>query len=731
MAKSVKLRAVEARHKDVGRGRIRMTDDAMRQIGVTPGDIVEIFSENSGRSTSAVVWMAFKEDQDQQLVRIDGISRGNLKIRTSDMVIIRKADVKIAERVTLAPLDELTFDSTLTQFVKQKLLGYPVTAEDQVLIQLLGQGLRFIIQKTAPSDKIVLITDTTQLKIVEKAVMDERSDKINYEDIGGLDDAIQRIREMIELPLRHPELFKKLGISPPKGVLLHGPPGCGKTMIAKAVAGETNANFTSIAGPEIMSKFYGESEARLREIFNEAKNNAPSIIFIDEIDAIAPKREDVSGEVERRVVAQILALMDGLAGRGHVIVVGATNRANALDPALRRPGRFDREIHISVPTAKERLEILQIHTRTMPGIEDIDLAKIAEITHGFVGADLAALAREAAMKTLREYLPQLLIDEETISPKVLANLKVTMNHFMEALKEIQPSAIREVFLETPDVKWEDIGGLEEAKTELIESVEWPIKKRENLRRIGVEPPRGVLLFGPPGTGKTLMAKAVASKSEANFISVKGPELVSKWVGESEKAIRETFRKARMASPTVVFFDEIESIASSRSGSDTTLSNQRMISQLLTEMDGMEPLQNIVVIAATNRPDLVDRALLRPGRFDRIVYIKAPDRASRLEIFQIHSSKMPLAEDVNLEMLADMTHNYVGSDIALICREAGMLALREDPDINKVSMRHFKTSLDKIHAAVDEKVLEFYEQLYKEFKKKGTVYSETKIDTFYG
>ncbi|MHA2295201.1 MAG: CDC48 family AAA ATPase [Candidatus Hodarchaeales archaeon] len=727
------MRAIEARHKDVGRGRIRMTDDSMRLIGVTPGDIVEMHSDQSGRSTAAVVWMAFKEDQDQKVVRIDGITRGNLKIRTNDTVTVKKADIKIAESVILAPLDDIwSKDNTLTQFVKQKLLGYPVTSKDSILIQLLGQGLHFVIQKTSPPDKIVLITDTTRLKIVEKTVIDEAlGDKINYEDIGGLDDAIQRIREMIELPLRHPELFKKLGISPPKGVLLHGPPGCGKTMIAKAVAGETDANFISIAGPEVMSKFYGESEARLREIFNEAKDKSPSIIFIDEIDAIAPKREEVTGEVERRVVAQILALMDGLSGRGNVIVVGATNRANALDPALRRPGRFDREIHISVPTAKERLEILQIHTRTMPGIDEIELSTIADITHGFVGADLAALAREAAMKTLREFLPQLLVDEETISPRVLAQLKLSMKHFMEALKEIQPSAIREVFLETPDVKWEDIGGLEEAKIELIESVEWPIKKRENLNRLGIEPPRGVLLFGPPGTGKTLMAKAVANKSEANFISIKGPELVSKWVGESEKAIREVFRKARMASPTVIFFDEIESIASSRSSLDTSLSNQRMISQLLTEMDGIEPLQNIVIIAATNRPDLLDRALIRPGRFDRIVYFRAPDETSRLEIFKIHANQMPLAEDVDLHLLASTSSGYVGSDIALICREAGMIALREDPDIKEITMKHFSVAMEKIHAAVDAKLLDFYDQLYKEFKKKGSVYTETKIDTFYG
>jgi len=1238
-SRTIKLRAIEARLKDVGRGRIRMADEAMKQIGVTPGDIVEIQDVTKGRRTAAVVWMAFKDDQDQKIVRIDGITRGNLKIRTNDMVLLRKADFKIAESVILAPLVELSIDSTLIKFIKQKLLGYPVTGGDQVRVQWIGQGLHYVVQRTTPEKSIVIVTDTTHLKIMEKAVLDDRKGKINYEDIGGLDDAIQRIREMIELPLRHPELFKRLGISPPKGVLLHGPPGCGKTMIAKAVAGETDANFISIAGPEIMSKFYGEcvvgdslvitngtglnsiseavrsnnvhfttglnfktgeigllpvktifdkgvqdtlniqtphgcieltpssrllvlcdgvptwifadelsvgdqiaaareinirntkiplllsylpdktliggdlvkklfnqasgyrknniiaeklgidqrkyerlkyggrkvpakylkvlfslfpekeqsqlfltkerkvplymtadlmyiigilsgdghlryshvagtvtqvilttkdkairkryakavestfnillksnpeyeesvyfdsrpigdlinnlgvpysqksstvkvpayvlmlpddmlgaylqglfdadggiqftsksskkgraiqisyyskskklvegirlcilrfgvlstwgsqtkdgiwrisitdinsldrfrkyigfthekksrilnqesetayvspnydripvsrwiyeigkelgitqrellqnginpavkgltpeqlqkaseilsnkgtssanldrikklldmkiiwtpirkiekgkakvydfevpedhnfvanglivhnSEARLRDMFTEAKKSSPSIIFIDEIDAIAPKREEVTGEVERRVVAQILSLMDGLEGRGNVIVVGATNRANALDPALRRPGRFDREISITVPSAKERLEILQIHTRTMPGIDKVDLKKISEITHGFVGADLAALAREAAMKTLREFLPQILMPETaSISPRLLSSLKVTMEHFMEALKEVQPSAIREVFIETPDVKWSDIGGLDEAKRELIESVEWPIKERENLKRLGIIPPRGILLFGPPGTGKTLLAKAVANKCEANFISVKGPELVSKWVGESEKAIRETFKKARMASPAIIFFDEIESIASNRSSTDTTMSNQRIISQLLTELDGMEPLQNIVIVAATNRPDLIDRALLRPGRFDRIVFIKAPDEKSRLKIFRIHSKEMPLADDVDFERLAKITENYVGSDIALICREAGMLALRDDPAIKSISMKYFTAALEKIHATVDDRLLAFYEQLHKEFKKKGSIHADTKIDTFYG
>ncbi|MFW9929033.1 MAG: CDC48 family AAA ATPase, partial [Candidatus Thorarchaeota archaeon] len=555
MLKEILLKIAESRQRDVGHGRIRMNNINMRAIDVSPGDIVELTSK-SGK-TGVTVFLAYKEDQNTEIIRIDGITRRNLGVKLGDIVKVCKADVKIAESVKISPLDEITLDSTLKQFIKQKLRGYPVTNGDLVLIQLLGQALRFVADTTVPGpNEICLITDTTSLRIEEKAIRSKDADsRINYEDIGGLDDAIKRIREMVELPLRHPELFRILGISPPKGVLLYGPPGTGKTLIAKAVANESEANFIHIQGPEIMSKFYGESEAKLREIFKEAEENSPSIIFIDEIDAVAPKREEVTGEVERRVVAQILALMDGLEGRGEVIVIGASNRPNALDPALRRPGRFDREINIKVPNQKERLEILQIHTRRMPGIENVNLDELARITHGFVGADLAALGREAAMWSLREVLPLINYSEESIPGEVLEKLKVTERHFTEALKEIQPSAIREVFIETPDVKWTDIGGLEEIKQRLIEAIEWPLKKRENLQKLGIFPPKGILLYGAPGTGKTMLARAIATESESNFIAIKGPELLSKWVGESEKNIREIFQKARMASPVIIFFDE--------------------------------------------------------------------------------------------------------------------------------------------------------------------------------
>ncbi|MEX2701600.1 MAG: CDC48 family AAA ATPase, partial [Candidatus Baldrarchaeota archaeon] len=539
---------------------------------------------------------------------------------------------------------------------------------------------------------------------------------ITYEDIGGLHEAIQRIREMVELPLKHPELFQRLGIDPPKGVLLFGPPGCGKTLLAKAVANESDAYFIAINGPEIMGKFYGESEHRLRQVFDDAEKNAPSIIFIDEIDAIAPKREEVTGEVERRVVAQLLALMDGLKARGQVIVIGATNRPNALDPALRRPGRFDREIEIGVPDRDGRREILQIHTRGMPLAEDVNLDRVADMTHGFVGADLAALCREAAMKALRRYLPEIDLDEEVIPPHVLEKIKITMKDFLDALKEIQPSAIREVLVEVPNVHWDDVGGLEEVKRELKEAVEWPLKHPKVFKRMGVDPPKGILLYGPPGTGKTLLAKAIATESEANFISVKGPELMSKWVGESEKAVREIFRKARMVSPTIIFFDEIDSLAPRRGFTSETQVTERVVSQLLTELDGLEPLREIIVIAATSRPDMLDPALLRPGRFDRLIYVPPPDKKARLEILKIHTRKMPIADDVDLLKLAEATNGFVGADLAALCREAAMLALREDIEAKVVKWEHFEKALQKIHPTVTPEAIRWYERLKEQFKR---------------
>jgi transitional endoplasmic reticulum ATPase len=547
--------------------------------------------------------------------------------------------------------------------------------------------------------------------------------RTTYEDIGGLHEEIQRVREMVELPLRHPELFQRLGIEPPKGVLLHGPPGCGKTLLARAVANESEANFFSINGPEIMSKFYGESEARLREIFQQAQQNAPSIIFIDELDAIAPKREEVTGEVERRVVAQLLALMDGLSGRGNVIVIGATNRPGALDPALRRPGRFDREIEIGVPDKQGRYEILQIHTRGMPLAEDVDLKKLSEMTHGYTGADLSALSRETAMKALRRYLPQINLEEERIPPSVLEKMDVRMQDFMEAYKEVTPTAMREVYIEVPTVHWDDIGGLEDVKQELKEAVEWPIKNPEMFTRLGIRPPKGILLYGPPGCGKTLLARAVATESEANYITIKGPEVFSKWVGESEKAIREVFRKARMAAPSVIFFDEMDSLVPRRGlGFADSGVSERVISQLLTEMDGIVSLEDIVVIAATNRPDMVDPAILRPGRFDRLIYVREPDEKSRMQIFKIYTKNVPLAKDVNLQQLVTMAKNYSGADIEALCREAAMHALRSDVNAKEVTMLNFQEALKSTMPSVTPDMEKWYKsfmQLVRQVQKPAT------------
>jgi transitional endoplasmic reticulum ATPase len=546
--------------------------------------------------------------------------------------------------------------------------------------------------------------------------------RTTYEDIGGLHEEIQRIREMVELPLRHPELFQRLGIEPPKGVLLHGPPGCGKTLLARAVANESEANFYSINGPEIMSKFYGESEARLREMFQQAQKNAPSIIFIDELDAIAPKREEVTGEVERRVVAQLLALMDGLSGRGYLIVIGATNRPEALDPALRRPGRFDREIEIGVPDQKGRFEVLQIHTRGMPLKEDVDLEKLAHMSHGYTGADLSALGRETAMKALRRYLPEINLDEERIPPNVLEKMEVRMEDFLNAFREITPTAMREVYIEVPTVQWTDIGGLDDLKQELREAVEWPLKTPEVFTRLGIRPPKGIMLYGPPGCGKTLLARAVATESEANFITIKGPEVFSKWVGESEKAIREVFRKARMASPTVIFFDEFDSLVPGRGmGYADSGVTERVISQILTEMDGLISLEDVVIIAATNRPDIIDPAILRPGRFDRLIYVPEPEQDSRLAIFKIYTRDMPLAKDVDLNQLSNLTKKYSGADIEAICREAGLNALRRDIKSKEVIAADFKKAIEKIGPSIMPNMEAWYRNFMKNVRqlKKST------------
>jgi transitional endoplasmic reticulum ATPase len=592
----------------------------------------------------------------------------------------------------------------------------------------MGRKIDLVVTSTTPTAEAVIVTDQTEVTVGEQVKEAPRAiPRIAYEDIGGLRPVIQKVREMIELPLRHPELFERLGVEAPKGVLLHGPPGTGKTLLAKAVASETNANFYSIGGPEIMSKFYGESEERLREIFKEAQENAPSIIFIDEIDSIAPKREEVTGEVEKRVVSQLLSVMDGLQSRGKVVVIGATNRINSIDPALRRPGRFDREIEIGVPDRGGRLEVLQIHTRGMPLAEDVDLKKLADVTHGFVGADLEALAKEAAIRALRRILPEINLEAENIPVEVLNKIIVRMSDFQEALKEVEPSAMREVLVEVPDIKWEDIGGLEGVKEELREAIEWPLKYPELFAQMNAVPPKGLLLYGPPGTGKTLLAKAAANESEANFISVKGPELLNKFVGESEKAVREIFRKARQASPCIIFFDEVDSVAPVR-GSSAGDSNvtERVISQFLTEMDGLEELRNVVIIAATNRPDIVDPALLRPGRFDRMLLVPPPDLEARKQIFRIHTKKTPLAEDVKLDELARKTEGYTGADIASICNTAVMLSIKEhigkakDPEDAKkrakglkVAKRHFDEAMQKVKP-ISSQELRMYERFSQQF-----------------
>jgi transitional endoplasmic reticulum ATPase len=564
----------------------------------------------------------------------------------------------------------------------------------------------------------VKVTAETRLTILNEPAPEAKGlPRTTYEDIGGLHEEIQRVREMVELPLRHPELFQRLGIEPPKGVLLHGPPGCGKTLLARAVANESEANFYSINGPEIMSKFYGESEARLREIFQQAQQNAPSIIFIDELDAIAPKREEVTGEVERRVVAQLLALMDGLSGRGNVIVIGATNRPSALDPALRRPGRFDREIEIGVPDKQGRHEVLQIHTRGMPLAEDVDLKKLAEMTHGYTGADVAALGRETAMKALRRYLPQINLEEERVPPSVLEKMEVKMDDFVNAYKEVTPTAMREVYIEVSTVHWDDVGGLDDVKQHLKEAVEWPLKNPEIFSRLGIKPPKGILLYGPPGCGKTLLARAVATESEANFISIKGPEVFSKWVGESEKAIREVFRKARMAAPAVIFFDEMDSLTPRRGlGFSDSGVSERVISQLLTEMDGIVTLQDIVVIAATNRPDMVDPAVLRPGRFDRLIYVPEPDEKSRLQIFKIYTKDMPLTKDVDVNQLSIMAKYYSGADIESLCREAAMHALRRDVKAREVTMKDFQDAMKELGPSVTPDMEKWYKSFIQQVRQ---------------
>ena len=797
--KSIKLRVAEASQDDAYKGIARIDYDTMKSLSLKRGDVILV---KGGNETVAIVDRAYPADAGEGIVRIDGIIRKNAKTGVGEMVEIKKAEIKEAKKISIAPVQKNIVVHRDPEIFRRGLLGRAAVKGDIVVLggtqrrrdlmseemgefgdifgDILGsfganfggmgfgglQQIKFLVVNTNPNAPIV-ITENTDISVSAKAVetIEEKFIDVTYEDIGGLGNEMKKIREMIELPLKHPEIFERLGVEPPKGVLLHGPPGTGKTLLAKAVANESEANFILLNGPEIMSKFYGESEKKVRDIFNEAEKTAPAIIFIDEIDAIAPKREDVQGEVERRVVSQLLTMMDGLKTRGKVVVIGATNRPNSLDPALRRPGRFDREVEINVPDKDGRLQILKVHTRNMPLTKDVKLEQLAAITHGFVGADLAALTKEAAMSVLRRVFPELeMKEDEPIPAESLEKLKVTEKDFQEALKIVRPSAMREVLVETPNISWKDVGGLDGVKQELKEAVEWPMQHPESFKRLGIRPPRGILLYGPPGTGKTLLAKAVAKESEANFIQVKGPSLLSMWVGESEKGIRKIFERARQVAPCVIFFDEIDALASKRGADTGTKVTERVLNQLLAEMDGLEELKDITVVAATNRPDMLDAALLRPGRFDRILLVPGPSKEGRLEILKIHTKNMPISlskeqvkeienkfksEKVNilskmagdetfkqedldkqkenkidfkdltdkdklLYWVAELTDGYVGADIENLVREAAMLVLREDINSKTVSKKYFEEAMKKVKPSVTKSTMELYNKIEENY-----------------
>ena len=751
MTKEVRLKVMEALQEEAYKGIVRIDSETMKEIGVRAGDIVEI---EGGRKTVGIVDRAYPTDVGESIIRMDGILRRNAKTGISEIVTVRKVDVKEAKAITIAPSQKGVMIQAHPDLFKRVLLGRALVKGDIVVLggakrrrktmtespffddifsvleeNFMGSfgfgSLKFIVAEANPKQAVV-ITEATLIKVSQKAmdVVEERIPEVAYEDLGGLDDEIKKIREMVELPLRHPEIFERLGIEPPKGVLLHGPPGSGKTLLAKAVANETESNFILVNGPEIMNKFVGEAEKRIRDIFEEAEKAAPSIIFIDEIDAIAPKREESYSEVERRVVAQLLTAMDGLKSRGKVIIIGATNRVNAIDPALRRPGRFDREINIGVPDQKGREAILNIHTRNMPLAEDVKIKNLAKITYGFVGADLSALTKEAAMNVVRKLLPTLKLKEDSAIPlAILEKLLIADEDFKYSLKVVRPSALREVQIEKPNTTWEDVGGMDEIKQELKEAVEWPLKHPKAFERLGVRPPRGILLYGPPGTGKTLLAKAIANESDANFILVKGPELISKWVGESEKGIRKIFEKARQASPTIVFFDEMDALAGRRGLDQGTKVTDRVVNQLLTEIDGLEDLHDVIIIGATNRPDMIDPGLLRPGRIDKIIMTPVPEKKARDKIFAIHTKNMPLAKDINLGKLVDQTENYSGADIENVCREAAILALRENIHAKEVKMKHFEDALKKVRPSLDLDEVRRYkevEELYLRDARAGKI-----------
>ncbi len=757
--KELQLKVVEAQQDDAYKGIARMDGEVMRELGIRRGEVISI---KGNRETVAIADRAYPADVGEGIIRIDGIIRRNAKTGIGEMVKISKSDAKEAKKVMIAPAQKNVMVQAEPESLRRGLLARPVVKGDVVVLggvqrrrdllseefggdfgDMLGDMLgnmgfgnlgggftqiKFVVVSTNPSQPVV-ITENTEVALNPKAVeiTEESIPEITYEDIGGLSDEIKKIREMVEIPLKHPEIFQRLGIEPPKGVLLHGPPGTGKTLLAKAVANESEANFILLNGPEIMSKFYGESEKKIRDIFEEAEKTAPAIIFIDEIDAIAPKREEVSGEVERRVVSQILTMMDGLKSRGKVIVIGATNRINAIDPALRSPGRFDREIEVGVPSKDGRLSILKIHTRGMPMMKDVKLENIAALTHGFVGADLEALCKESAMNVLRKMLPKMKLDsEEQIPPEVLDKMIVKNSDFMDALKVVRPSAMREVLVETPNIGWEDVGGLDKLKQELIEAVEWPLKHPETFVRMGIRPSRGILLYGPPGTGKTLLAKAVAKESEANFIQVKGPSLLSMWVGKSEEGMRKVFERARQVSPCVIFFDEIDALAGKRSSAEAsgTKVTERVLNQMLAEMDGLEDMKDVLVIGATNRPDILDPALLRPGRFDKVLLVGAPEEKGRLQVLEIHTKNMPIGHsnkeltkakrDALLKEIAKKTDGYTGADLEAVAREAAMLSLRESIDSKFVTEKHFNEALKKIRPSVSKPLLEVYKKIEENF-----------------
>ncbi len=718
----VQLRVAEAKHRDVGKRRARIDGHHMEHLGIHAGEVVELVGK---RSTAVTAWPADEEEKENDIIRIDGQTRKNTGVGLNDLLDVRKIDCKQAKTITLMPLGDssITVDKEFCDFVKNRLKGYPVSEGDEISVVILGNQMDFRVQRVAPK-AIVRIERQTKLTIMAEITSD-RKPRVTYEEIGGMKDQIKRLREIVELPMRHPEVFARLGIEPHSGILMYGSPGCGKTLIAKALASESEANFFIINGPEIMNKYYGETEARLRDIFKEARESSPSIIFIDEIDAIAPKREEAFGDVEKRVVAQLLALMDGMSERGQVIVLGATNRPESLDPALRRPGRFDREIEIGVPNVEGRLEILQIHTRGMPLSEDIELQELSSELHGYTGADIKALCREAAMKALRRYLPEIDLEGNKISPEILEGMVITNRDFKEGMKEIIPTAMREFYVEVARVKWNDVGGLYEAKRTLHDNLITAIREPDKFVKMGIKPPRGALLYGPPGTGKTLLAKALATESSANIIVVRGPEVLSKWVGESEKAIREIFRKAKASSPCIVVFDELDSLARPRGQEEDLSGNERVLSQILTEMDDSGSA-GVVVIGITNRPDLIDTSLLRPGRLDLIIYVGSPDEKARQEILRIITQPMPLAKDVDPSSIAQSTKSFSGADLVALCREAAVNAMQAKSEI--VSNADFAKAIRLVRPSITKDVEDWYESI-----KKNITYAMPKpMDkTFYG